>query len=53
MNDDWPRARRQDALAWGPRAAAAIIITLPSLLSAIQIQEKSLTGMTAGGVKGR
>jgi multiple sugar transport system permease protein len=41
-----------EQLAWGPLAAAAIIVTLPVLLLTIVIQKEILTGMTAGGVKG-
>ena len=41
-----------EQLAWGPLAAAAIIVTLPVLLLTIIIQKEILTGMTAGGVKG-
>ena len=41
-----------EQLAWGPLAAAAIIVTLPVLLLTIVIQREILTGMTAGGVKG-
>jgi multiple sugar transport system permease protein len=41
-----------EQLAWGPLAAAAIIVTLPVLLLTIVIQKEILTGMTAGGIKG-
>jgi len=41
-----------EQLAWGPLAAAAIIVTVPVLLLTIVIQKEILTGMTAGGVKG-
>jgi len=41
-----------EQLAWGPLAAAAIVVTLPVLLLTIVIQKEILTGMTAGGVKG-
>jgi multiple sugar transport system permease protein len=41
-----------EQLAWGPLAAAAIIVTLPVLLLTIVIQKEILTGMAAGGVKG-
>ena len=41
-----------EQLAWGPLAAAAIVVTLPVLLLTIVIQKEILTGMAAGGVKG-
>jgi multiple sugar transport system permease protein len=41
-----------EQLAWGPLAAAAIVVTLPVLLLTIVIQKEILTGMTTGGVKG-
>lgn len=41
-----------EQLAWGPLAAAAIIVTLPVLLLTIVIQKEIVTGLTAGGVKG-
>ena len=41
-----------EQLAWGPLAAAAIIVTLPVLLLTIFIQKEIVTGMTAGSVKG-
>jgi multiple sugar transport system permease protein len=39
-------------LAWGPLAAAAIVVTLPVLLLTIVIQKEIVVGLTAGGVKG-
>lgn len=41
-----------EQLAWGPLAAAAIVVTLPVLLLTIAIQKEIVVGMTAGGVKG-
>ncbi len=40
-----------EQLAWGPLAAAAIVVTLPVLLLTIIIQKEIVVGMTAGGVK--
>jgi multiple sugar transport system permease protein len=41
-----------EQLAWGPLAAAAIIVTLPVLLLTIVIQKEIVVGLTGGGVKG-
>ncbi len=41
-----------EQLAWGPLAAAAIVVTLPVLLLTIFIQKEIVAGLTAGGVKG-
>ena len=41
-----------EQLAWGPLAAAAIVVTLPVLLLTIIIQKEIVVGLTAGGVKG-
>lgn len=41
-----------EQLAWGPLAAAAIVVTLPVLLLTIVIQKEIVTGLTHGGVKG-
>ncbi len=41
-----------EQLAWGPLAAAAIIVTLPVLLLTIVIQKEIVVGLTHGGVKG-
>jgi multiple sugar transport system permease protein len=41
-----------EQLAWGPLAAAAIIVTLPVLLLTIVIQREIVAGLTHGGVKG-
>ena len=41
-----------EQLAWGPLAAAAIIVTLPVLLLTILIQKEIVAGLTHGGVKG-
>jgi len=40
-----------EQLAWGPLAAAAIVVTLPVLLLTILIQKEIVTGLTQGGVK--
>ena len=41
-----------EQLAWGPLAAAAIIVTLPVLFLTIFIQREIVAGMTQGSVKG-
>ena len=41
-----------EQLAWGPLAAAALLVTLPVLLLTILVQKEIVTGLTAGGVKG-
>ncbi len=41
-----------EQLAWGPLAAAAIVVTLPVLLLTIVIQKEIVAGLTQGGVKG-
>jgi multiple sugar transport system permease protein len=41
-----------EQLAWGPLAAAAIVVTLPVLLLTIVIQKEIAVGLTHGGVKG-
>lgn len=41
-----------EQLAWGPLAAAAIVVTLPVLLLTIVIQKEIVVGLTHGGVKG-
>lgn len=41
-----------EQLAWGPLAAAAIVVTLPVLLLTIAIQKEIVVGLTHGGVKG-
>jgi multiple sugar transport system permease protein len=40
-----------EQLAWGPLAAAAIVVTLPVLLLTVVIQKEIAVGMTVGGVK--
>jgi len=40
-----------EQLAWGPLAAAAIVVTVPVLLLTIFIQKEIVAGLTAGGVK--
>ena len=41
-----------EQLAWGPLAAAAIVVTLPVLLLTIVIQKEIVVGLTHGGIKG-
>lgn len=41
-----------EQLSWGPLAAAALIVTLPSLLLTIFVQRNIVTGLAAGAVKG-
>jgi multiple sugar transport system permease protein len=41
-----------EQIAWGPLAAAALIVTLPVLLLTLVIQKEIVAGLTAGGVKG-
>ncbi len=41
-----------EQLAWGPLAAAAIVVTLPVLVLTIFIQKEIVAGLTAGGLKG-
>lgn len=41
-----------EQLSWGPLAAAALIVTLPSLLLTVFIQRDIVTGLAAGAVKG-
>ena len=41
-----------EQLAWGPLAAAAIIVTLPVLILTVVIQKEIVAGLTHGGVKG-
>jgi multiple sugar transport system permease protein len=40
-----------EQLAWGPLAAAAIVVTLPVLVLTIFIQKEIVAGLTAGGIK--
>jgi len=40
-----------EQLAWGPLAAAALVVTVPVLLLTILIQKEIVTGLTHGGVK--
>ena len=40
-----------EQLAWGPLAAAALVVTLPVLLLTIVIQKEIVAGLTHGGVK--
>ncbi len=40
-----------EQLAWGPLAAAAIVVTLPVLVLTIFIQKEIVAGLTHGGVK--
>lgn len=41
-----------EQLSWGPVAAAALVVTLPSLLLTIFIQRDIVVGLAAGSVKG-
>lgn len=41
-----------DQIAWGPLAAAAIIVTVPVLLLTVFAQRQIIAGLTAGAVKG-
>jgi multiple sugar transport system permease protein len=41
-----------EQIAWGPLAAAALLVTLPVLLLTLFIQKEIVGGLTAGGVKG-
>jgi multiple sugar transport system permease protein len=40
-----------EQLAWGPLAAAALVVTVPVLLLTIIIQKEIVVGLTHGGVK--
>lgn len=41
-----------EQLSWGPLAAAALIVTLPTLLLTVFVQRDIVTGLAAGAVKG-
>jgi multiple sugar transport system permease protein len=41
-----------EQVAWGPLAAAALIVTLPVLILTVVIQKEIVSGLTAGSVKG-
>ena len=41
-----------DQIAWGPLAAAALIVTLPVLVLTVFAQRQIMVGLTAGAVKG-
>jgi len=41
-----------EQIAWGPLAAAALIVTLPVLVLTIFIQRHIVTGLASGGIKG-
>jgi multiple sugar transport system permease protein len=41
-----------EQIAWGPLAAAALLVTAPVLLLTLVIQKEIVGGLTAGGVKG-
>lgn len=41
-----------DQIAWGPLAAAALIVTLPVLILTVVAQRQIIAGLTAGAVKG-
>jgi len=40
-----------EQIAWGPLAAAALVVTLPVLVLTVFIQRQIVTGLAAGGVK--
>ena len=40
-----------EQIAWGPLAAAALVVTLPVLILTIFVQREIVAGLTAGGVK--
>lgn len=40
-----------EQLAWGPLAAAALLVTAPVLIVTILAQRQIVTGLTAGGLK--
>jgi multiple sugar transport system permease protein len=41
-----------EQIAWGPMAAAALLVTLPALILTIFVQRHIVTGLAAGGIKG-
>jgi multiple sugar transport system permease protein len=41
-----------EQIAWGPLAAAALLVTAPVLILTLFIQKEIVGGLTAGGVKG-
>jgi len=41
-----------EQVAWGPLAAAALLVTAPVLVLTLLIQKQIVAGLTAGGVKG-
>jgi multiple sugar transport system permease protein len=41
-----------EQLSWGPLAAAALIVTLPTLLLTVFVQRDIVTGLATGAVKG-
>lgn len=41
-----------EQLSWGPLAASALIVTLPSLILTVFVQRHIVTGLAAGSVKG-
>src|SRR5258705_11331413 len=41
-----------EQVAWGPLAAAALVVTLPVLILTLAIQKEIVAGLTAGSVKG-
>ncbi|MCC7048097.1 MAG: hypothetical protein IT562_15400 [Alphaproteobacteria bacterium] len=41
-----------EQVAWGPLAAAALVVTLPVLVLTVVIQKEIVSGLTAGSVKG-
>jgi multiple sugar transport system permease protein len=41
-----------EQVAWGPLAAAALVVTLPVLILTVLVQREIVGGLAAGGVKG-
>ena len=41
-----------EQIAWGPLAAAALLVTLPVLILTVIFQRQIVAGLTAGGMKG-
>lgn len=41
-----------EQLSWGPLAASALLVTLPSLVLTVLVQRHIVTGLAAGSVKG-
>ena len=41
-----------EQVAWGPLAAAALVVTLPVLILTVFVQREIVGGLAAGAVKG-